>query len=110
MQSIRYRDFVIFGQTGYLRYESLSGGSVSSKHWKTVQGVKKAIDREYPDLPRPKCKWVMGYQLPANDLVKAVSHAHVVAVQEYDHVTAEILENFIRAYATRYEVKGASNE
>jgi len=42
-----YRDFQIIGQKGYYRYESLSDGSVSADHWKTIRGVRGAIDREY---------------------------------------------------------------
>lgn len=42
-----YRDFKIIGQNGYYRFETLSGGSVSANHWRTIRGVKGAIDREY---------------------------------------------------------------
>lgn len=47
MQEFQYRDFKIFGKPGYYRYESLSGGSVTVQHWKTLRGVKAAIDKEY---------------------------------------------------------------
>lgn len=42
-----YRDFYIFGIPGYYRFESRHGVSVSVRHWKTLNGVRKAIDREY---------------------------------------------------------------
>lgn len=100
---MQYRDFNIIGQPGYYRFESCSGKSVSVKNWKTLKGVKSAIDREYPKLVKPKTTWIQGYELPNNDLIKAVSHSLIVATQEYDHVTASLLERFIKDYATRYE-------
>lgn len=43
----QYRDYIIFGIPGYFRYRSLSGTSISIKHWKTLNGITKAIDKEY---------------------------------------------------------------
>lgn len=54
---------------------------------------------------KPRTVWTMGYQLTSNDLVKAMIRAHVIAVQEYDHKTAMLIEQFIKDYATRYGAK-----
>lgn len=43
----QYLDYRIFGVPGYYRFESVRAGWVTAKHWKTIRGVKAAIDREY---------------------------------------------------------------
>lgn len=52
MKITYYRDFkilfaVLSNGKNYYRYESISGGSVSVDHWRTLRGVMGAIDREY---------------------------------------------------------------
>lgn len=49
--------------------------------------------------------WFQGIPLERTELVKMLIRAHVVAVQEYDHDSAEDIEDYIHElkYATREE-------
>lgn len=53
--------------------------------------------------PSPKALHIMGIAFPRNDFTKALAHAHVCAVQEYDHRRANALERFIIELGGLYE-------
>lgn len=58
----------------------------------------------------PRTTWFMGIELPANDLVKTLIHAHVVAVQEYDHYKSGVIETCLIALGSRPALKAVSRE
>lgn len=49
--------------------------------------------------------WFQGYKLPRTDMVKELIYAHVVATQEYDHVTEKLIREFLISYATRHGIQ-----
>lgn len=56
--------------------------------------------------------WFQGIPLERTELVKTLIHAHIVAVQEYDHESAEEIEEYLfdLKYCPSREEQGASNE
>ena len=39
--------------------------------------------------------WFQGVRLPRTELVRALIHAHVIAIQEFDHDGAQEIEDYL---------------
>jgi hypothetical protein len=72
---------------------------------KKVKGVPKIKKEKIPAPIR-----IMGVVLPRNDFTKLLVNQHVVAVQEYDHRRAEILERFIVDLGNCYKLSAEQKQ
>lgn len=81
---------------------------ISAKRKKRGAALMKKARKELPKAPKPI--HTMGVVLPRNDLTKELVHQHVVAVQEYDHRRAHLLENFIIDLGNLYKDSSAQKK